>query len=389
MRIIGQDSATHTGKRVVVVYDHDKGELGPVLLSASRLNSISEFMERNFDRILSPSVVASDIGRHVTAADANEAYAFLVGQLTYTEAYVPAKLYLPMQYKELLPISNEAGPWADSIRYEKVNQVGQADWISDKGDDIPTVDVEYDETIRQICHAGVAYEYSLQELRQTAYLRRPLNERKMVVAMEASERFLNKVAIQGDTRKNMLGFLNQSAASQIAVGGTGGTTLTGTWDGVGTPDQILADLNFGLNKIYTDTAYNMVVTDIRVPAAAWTRFTATARTAYNDTTILEFLLRNNISRAVQNVELKIGPCFKSETAGAATTGGAVSGSNSRAVFYVKRPEVLRFHIPMPLQFQAPQLYDLKVRVPGELRCGGLELTYPKAMFYMDKVLTAG
>lgn len=384
MRIVGKE--VRPGKRVCIV--HDGVEEKEVTLSAKRLDQVSEFFERN-PQILNVQDGESIVGRRLTVADVNEAYAFAVGQLTFTEAYVPTKLYTPMQYRELVPISTEAGPWADSIRYEKSDQVGQADWIGEKGDDMPTANVELDESARTVGHAGIAYEVTLQELRQSAYLRRPFSERKLAAAVAASERFINKVAIHGSTKKNMLGFLNQTAASQIAVGGTGGTTLTGNWDGAATPDQILADLNFGLNKVYTDLDYNDVVTDIRVPAAAWTRFCSTARTSQSDTTILEFLLKNNISKAERGINLTIGPCHGAATAGAATTGGAVSGANSRVVFYIKRPDMLRFHVPMPLQFQAPQLKDLSIRVPGELRLGGLELTYTKSMFYMDKVLTAG
>jgi hypothetical protein len=386
MRIIGQDSKTKPGLRRTVVYDVDKQALAPVLLSAKRLDELSEFCEKN---PFLESAADSILGRRATANDINEGYAFMISQVGYTEAYVPGKIYTPMQYRDLLPISAEAGPWADTIRYEKTDQVGQADWISEKGGDIPTVDVQYDEATRTVGQAGIAYEVSLHELRQSAFLKRPLNERKLNAAVLANERFINKVAIKGDTRKNLPGFLNQPYATQVAVGGTGGTTLTGNWDGAATPDQILADLNWGLNRVYTLMGYSAVVTDLRVPSAAWTRFTGTARSTYSDTSILKFLLENNISKATQDVQLKIGPCYGAEVAGAATTGGSVSGSNSRAIFYVKAPEMLRFHITMPQTFAAPQLKDLFIRVPSETRLGGLELTFPQSMLYMDKVLTAG
>jgi hypothetical protein len=44
---------------------------------------------------------------------------------------------------------------------------------------------------------------------------------------------------------------------------------------------------------------------------------------------------------------------------------------------------------MALRFAAPQYKNLAINVPGEARCGGLEVRYKKSMYYLDKVLAAG
>jgi hypothetical protein len=59
------------------------------------------------------------------------------------------------------------------------------------------------------------------------------------------------------------------------------------------------------------------------------------------------------------------------------------------VFFVRDPNRLVFHIPMALRFAAPQYKNLAINVPGEARCGGLEVRYKKSMYYLDKVLAAG
>jgi hypothetical protein len=384
---VGKDIEGAPHKRLVTV--HDGVDFKQVELSAKRLDELTKFFEPAIDKVLGDG---SDVipGYHATAADANEALSFVIGETTYTEAKPFSRLYKPMQFRGIMPVSNEVGPWADSIRYELDDGVGIADWGSDKGDDFPYVDVQYDQVTRTVAHGRIGYFYTLQELRQTAYLRRPLNERRLAKAQQAAERALNKAAIWGIPSKGLTGLLNQTAVPQVAVGGTGGgTALTGNWDTSATPDQVLADLNWGLNYVFTAMGFNYVADSIGIPVGAWNRLVSTARSTYSDTTIWRFLLTNNFSKATMEKDIKIFPLFGSDTAGAATTGATPSGRNSRALFYINDADMLTFHVPMPVLFQAPQLVNLRVNIPGEQRCGGLEVRFHNSMLYMDKVLSTG
>ncbi len=383
---LGKEIPGKPGRRLITVCD-GFDMYKEVLVSERRMRELEAAWAPDMSKIIGDGHEFSGVPGAVR--DANEALSFVIGQTTYTEAKVRERLYLPMQYRDLMTTTSEAGEWADAIRYEKEDGVGEADWGSDRGDDFPYVDVQYDDVSRTVKHGRIGYFFTLQELRQTAYLRRPLNERRLVKAQQAAERALNKAALFGIKGTNLPGILNQSNCPQIAVGGTNGTTLKGNWD-AGTAEDILFDLNFGLNYVFTAMGFNYVATDIGIPVQAWNRMVSTARTAYSDKTIVTFLLENNISKATMKVDVNIRPIWGLDTAGAATTGGAVGGSNSRALFWVKNEDMAVFHVPMPLRFQAPQLVNLRVNVPGEQRCGGYELRYEKSMLYMDKVLgTAG
>jgi hypothetical protein len=363
-----------------LVVVHDGNELVEKKMRSNRLNQLRDFFARHPDILAEPPVGR---GLDIVAQDANEATSFTIPQLAYTEATMYMKQYTPMRFRDVLPISNEAGDWAQSIRYEKGDIVGQADFGSDMGDDMPFADVQYDEQSRNVGHIPMGYRYSFQELRETAYLRRPLNERRLAAAQEMVERFLNVVAFTGSTKKNLTGLFNTASIPQAIA-------TTGAWDTAGTSTAtILADINQGLNAVYAASNYNDFVTDIGIPPAAWTVLTSRARTDYADTTVIEFIKKNNICKATKNIDLNIYPLPGLETAGAATTGGAVSGANSRVVFFVRDPNRLVFHIPMALRFAAPQYQNLSIKVPGEARCGGLEVRYKKSMYYMDKVLAAG
>lgn len=358
---------------------HDGNEEVEVKLRKKRLDQLRAFFQEH------PNIMALDgpLQGDVIARDANEATSFVVPQLAYTEAKMHMRQYTPMRFREILPVSSEAGEWAQSIRYEKGDIVGKADFGSDMGDDMPFADVKYDESSRNIGHIPMGYRYSFQELRETAYLRRPLNERRLAAASESVERFLNYVAFNGSAKKNLTGLFNTADIPQDVA-------TTGDWDDPSTAvSTILADLNFGLNAVYTNSNYNDFVTDVGIPPAAWTVLTARARTDYSDTTVIEFLKKNNICKATANIDLNIYPLPGLETAGAATKGGSVTGSNSRVVFFVRNQDRLVFHVPMALRYAAPQYVNLAVKVPGEARCGGLEVRYKQSMFYLDNVLTAG
>jgi hypothetical protein len=105
-------------------------------------------------------------------------------------------------------------------------------------------------------------------------------------------------------------------------------------------------------------------------------------------TLLEFVLKNNICKAMRNIDLQILPGFGLDTGtdapGAATKGGSTAGK-SRCIFYINNRDRVVLHMPMPLQFIAPQFDGATVLVPGEFRLGGVEYRYPSSAFYYDSV----
>jgi hypothetical protein len=378
---IGRAAPGLPGRRIIVV--HDGADLAEKIVSEHRMQAWMAALAPHADKFL------ANRPHDAVVADASEGLSFVVGQTTYTEAKVREKLYQLLQARDLMSFSSEAGEWADTIRYEVEDGVGRADWGSEAGDDLPYVDIKVSDQAASVAHGRIGYFYTLQELRQTAYLRRPLNERRLVKAQQAAERSINEAALYGIPSKGLKGFLNQTLNPQVACGNGAGSDLHGEWDNGATPDEIIQDINWGLNYVYTAMGFNFVPTDVGVPAAAWNRIVSTPRSVNSDTTVFNFLLKNNVSLATSNVQIKIRPIFGLDTAGAATTGGAVSGSNSRAVFWINNEDMGVCHLPMPLRFQPPQLHNLRMNVPAEQRFGGYELRYLKSMLYMDKVLKAG
>lgn len=301
------------------------------------------------------------------ATDAQHGFSFFVSQLAYTEAQTFARQYEPRQYQMLVPVSSEAGEWAENVRYETSDSVGKGKRISGAGDDIPYVDVALGEKTLGIAPAGIGYQYNQQEIIQSAFFKRPLSSTRMVAAVGAFHNHMNEVALFGESE-----FQGLFKHSQIAKGNrpSGKNWLT-----TATPDEILGDLNAGMLQVFNSSSKNDMVNQIVLPSDHYAKIATTPRSANSDTTILEYFLANNLRRAQRGDNVTVSPGFGLETAG--------TGNTTRAVFYVKSPDRLVMHIPQALRFLAPQQKNLAIKVPGTYRYAGVELRYQKSAYYME------
>jgi hypothetical protein len=303
--------------------------------------------------------------------DAQEALAFLISQLAYTESQVFERMYQPMQYEQLIPISYEAGEWADTIRYEILDYAGRGKRTSGKGKDINLVEANYADKTMPVMYGNIGYDYTSEELRRTAYLRRPINTVRLQAAIEGYKRHMNDVGLNGETSSNLTGLFNNSSVPT-------GNAPVGAWQtGPKTPDQILSDINTLIQTIWTNTAFNDMPTDIIMPPTSYAYIASTPRASGSDMTILQFVQKNNIAQVDRGMSLNFTPGYGLDTAGA--------GSTKRMIGYVKSPTRLVMHVPLGLRFLPPQPVGLSIEVPGEYKYSGVEFRYPKSAYYMDNL----
>lgn len=300
------------------------------------------------------------------AKDAQQGLSFMISQLAYTEATVFARQYEPRQYQMLVPVSTEAGEWAENIRYETSDNAGRGRRVSGSGDDIPYVDVNKGEKVFGVAPAGIGYSYTQQEIIQSAYFKRPLSSARMVAAVEGFQYHMNDVALFGEA--DFMGLFNHTSIAK-------GNRPSGVAWATATPDQILADLNAGMLYVLNASSKNDVVDTIVLPLAMYSQIATTARSANSDMTILQYFLENNIRKAMRGDNVTVVPGYGLETAG--------TGSTTRAVFYVKNADRVVFHISQPLRFLAPQAVNLAIKVPGTYRYAGVEWRYQKSAYYME------
>lgn len=321
------------------------------------------------DSFARSQAVKDQILAGVGARDSQEALAFVISQLAYTESQLFEKQYQPMQYEQFLPISYEAGEWADTIRYEIYDYAGRGKRSTGRGREVNTVDVAYADKSFKVVHGDVGYEYSLAELRETAFLRRPINERKMVGAMEAFRRHMNDVGLFGEG-SDFTGLYNNPDVPA-------GSAPTGGWMDPADVGLILADINYALTTVWTSTQFNDMPNTVLIPPEQYAYIASTPRSINSDKTILQYIRENNIAKVERNIDVTFAPGYGLDTAG--------SGDTTRMIAYVKSDQRLIMHIPMALRFLAPQLMGYQVQVPGEYKYSGVEIRYPKSAIYVDGV----
>jgi hypothetical protein len=322
------------------------------------------------DSLRSNPAFSSAIMQGQMGRDSQEALSFIVGQLTYTEAQTFERLYEPMQYEDLIPISNEAGEWADSIRYEISDYAGNGKRSSGRGRDINLVDVAYGDVTWPVVNGNIGYDYNTEELRRTAFLRKPVTETKPAAAMDGYRRHMNMVGLYGESESDFEGLYNSTFVPQMFA-------PNGDWVAniISNPDLVLADVNNLINTHWENTMYNDTITDIVMSPLRLALLAATPRSTNSDKTILQYVIENNIAKTLRGSVIKFTPGYGLDTAGV--------GGTTRMMGYVKRPDRLIFHIPMPLRFLAPQLEGLSVLVPGEYKYSGVQFRYPLSAIYQD------
>lgn len=301
--------------------------------------------------------------------DAQAAVGFVVSQTSHVETAVNATVYPDIQYPALVPVDTSAHPFAKSVTYYSSDKFGAAGWINGNSSDIPLAGTERAKHETNVYMAGIGYGYGLEEIQHAQMLGVNLQADDAMAARRAYEEMVDRVMLQGDSEKNFSGLLSYPGVTVQAA-------PTGTW-GTASEDEILADINSAIAGVATDTLQTSIADTVLLPFSQL-NLLATNRLGDTQSTILEFLRKNNTYTAMTGQELTIRYVRGLETAGA--------GSVSRLIAYRRSPDVLKAHIPMPHRFlPAFDKNPLYVEVPGIFRVGGLDIRRPKEVRYMDGI----
>lgn len=302
--------------------------------------------------------------------DAATGLAFLLSQLTYLESKLYEKQYKAITYPNIIPVSNEAGEWAESITYIFMDGRAIAEFVGTKSLNVPIAEIGTDKVTVPVELGATGYEYSDEELRQAIQLNRPLPQLKSNVSRRAYEELVQRTAMSGDTTHNLPGFINNTNVTAATVVNPGSGT---EWVNK-TPGQILFDINDLMGDIFTDTLQVERPNTLLLPTSQWNYIATTPRSDNSDTTILQWLIANS-------------PYISSESDVIPTPelAGAGAGSTDRMMAYDKDMDKVVLHIPMPLRYTEPQRKGRGFEVPGEFKVGGVEFRYPGSARYGDGI----
>lgn len=311
-------------------------------------------------------------------ADAVQAnLGFVTSQTSFIEQQVYEIRYPEVQYPDLIPVDTSANPWATSVTYYSMDRAGVARWQSGQGRDVPLVSVNGNVAQTPVNMAAIGYEYSIEEVMQAQTLNMNLPDFKARAARLASEQFVDRLALLGDSEKNYPGLFSYPGVPiQIAPAGAAGSSA---WIGTNhkTPDEVIYDMASVIIGGFTDTNTVGMANTLLIPWSRYLPISSTPRATGSDQSILAFFRLNNPYTARTGQPLDIRGVRALDTFG--------TGGTPRLIAYRKAPDVLKLHYPMPLMFLPVQPIGLSYQIPGLFRLGGLDIRLPKEVRYLDAI----
>lgn len=308
--------------------------------------------------------------------DAQAALSFALSQATRVNATVYQTKYPAIRYRGLVPVDTTGPEWVKSITYISLDEVGRAEWMHAGADDVPHVEIVRAKVETTVSMAAIGYDWNIEELSQAQMLGINLPDRKGQAARRASEVKIDEVAFFGDSVKGFTGVTNNANVTAGDAPGTGTSSSTEWADK--TPGLIMADVNSALSGIFTGSLTVEMADTLLLPYTQMHSIGTQQLSENTETTVLEWLRTNNIYTMETGQPLTIRGVRGLETAGA--------GSTARMVAYRNAEDVLRLNMPMPFRFfPVWQVGPFRFEVPGAFRIGGVDVSLPDAMRYMDGI----
>lgn len=299
--------------------------------------------------------------------DANEG-AFFQRELEHVKSKTYDVQYPDLLARRLFPLHTDTPSAAASVTYQSWDHIGMAKLLHTYADDLPDVENTAKETTRGVFGQGIAYSYSIQEIRQAQYVGAPLEQRKANAARRQIMQLENTIAFTGDTRAAIPGFLNNANTNSVVIAdGAAGTTQWSTK----TPDEIIADVTNMTQEIRDTTNGVEAPNTLLLPESQFTLISCTPRTSGTDTTILDFILKSNawVSEVIPVYNLK----------GAAPVNAPVYDGTDCAILYDKNPDKLWLEVPQDFEQFPSQEVGLKYKIPCHARTAGVIIAYPQSV----------
>jgi hypothetical protein len=308
-------------------------------------------------------------------SDAQVGLAFLTPQLYRIETEVYMTRNPSFDISRFMTVDSSGDMWDVGTLVYSQEDVGQAEFLAGAAFDMPYASNRMSQATKPFYLAGIGYEWNTQEMQRAARLGRSLPSDKARAAKKAADVFVYSLAMTGKnpgastSEKGWTGFVNNASvpSAQVANDGTGSSRA---WADK-TPDLMLRDVNAALTAVETATGETHVANTLVLPTTAYNE-AATRRVTDTGTTVLAFLLANNVA----GESLTILKSRALETAG--------TSNSRRMVAYDRDPDVIKFHLPGAHQFlPAFQKASMVYEVAGIMNVGGVEIRLPKALAYRD------
>jgi hypothetical protein len=287
--------------------------------------------------------------------DAPAALGFVLSQRTALESEVLSKPYPEFKYARMIPIDTSANPYAASVTFFLRDSVGKAKFINASGDDIPYANTTMTKFEQTVMTAGIGAQWSLEEIGAAAQLGMSLATDELDAARQSYERLVEEVAFVGDASISVEGLFNTTGIT---------TTAAGVAWASATSAQIVQQIVDDFTAVRTSTLGIETADTLVLPIAQHALIATKAYGVEGGLTILQYL--QNALTALMGKPIMVESDYR---------------LTARAVVYKRAPDAMKMHIPMPLQFVPPQMFNFKVKTLGMFRFSALNIRKPASMRY--------
>jgi hypothetical protein len=272
--------------------------------------------------------------------------------------------YPQLKARSLIPLEGGVDPGADTFTWRFFDRFGIATMIANYADDLPDVEELGTEQKTSIEGIGIAFSYSIQDVRRAAKTGRPLQARKGIAAREAAEREIDRVCAVGVANRNVPGFFKGSGVPILSVG------ITGAWVSAPVAATMLADLFLFAYTVFVQTkgihSPNTMILSLA-------QFQAISSTPYSTL----------VPKTVKEVFLESQDMIRQIEPWVLTAAMAADNTHDRAVCYEKSPTNQAMIVPVEYEALPPQQKNLIFSVPGHARTGGAVWYKPLSGVYCD------
>jgi hypothetical protein len=222
-------------------------------------------------------------------------------------------------------------------------------------------------------------KYTILELESAAKLGRPIDQQKFEGLQLKHQMDIDEQVYFGDSVTGDTGLVNCADVTNVGSlppGAQGGTTWT-----TKNPDEILNDFNVALTSVWKQSAFAVIPTRALINTTNFGYIATQKVSAAGNTSILSYVLDNNLIAKGGRGKLEILPLKWCNGAGA---GGTITNeaTTNRMVVYTKDKRRVRY--PMTMLQRTPVQYDsIYHKATYFCRLGVMEAVYPATIGYFD------
>lgn len=296
--------------------------------------------------------------------DVNET-AHFARSLEFVKAQTYDIMFGKLKSLQFIPLDTSAPEGADSVTYQQWTEVEAAVVVANMADDLPQVDVFAQEFTSPVKSLGSSYAWSIQDIRRAAMAGSQFDLRKARAARMSIDRRIDEVGANGIPECNTTGLLNNANVPVFVF------PNAGAWDVI-TAAQVLENLNALAQSIVDATIEVEEPNAMIMPTTEFGVIAARPMLGGDGTdTILQVFLKNS-------------PYITQVDQWSKAEGGGAGGAN-RFTAYDRSDRVLQFNMPLLFESLPPQPKNLAFKVPVHARAGVVEMHYPLAVAYADRL----